>query len=314
MTTLSPRQGRHGRDAQVDLAAAHGGLDAPVLRQAPLGDVELRHDLDARGDGGAQRTAAASRPCAACRRGGSARASESSRGSTWMSEACASTARAIRSCTSRMIGASLAMSSRRRTSSSLARSDAVGAASVADGGAAAVQPLERTLDVAGGHHALLDRPAEQIADGLDRLRVEGIGRWQPPACRPARRCGMMRLLIRKLSCRRSASSGTSGRSLASASGTPRNSASSRASSPPAPGRAGSAPDRSARPTGVCARCARCTASSSSVPRCSRNGRQLIDEGFAARVDARGPGGGGLAGHGSLRGNDICENARAILVQ
>ena len=54
---------------------------------------------------------------------------QSSRGSTWMSEACASTARAIMSCTRRMMGASLAMSSRRRTSSSLARSDAVGAAS-----------------------------------------------------------------------------------------------------------------------------------------------------------------------------------------
>ena len=45
--------GGHGGDAQVDLLAAHGGLDAAVLRQPPLGDVEVRHDLDARGHGGA---------------------------------------------------------------------------------------------------------------------------------------------------------------------------------------------------------------------------------------------------------------------
>ena len=45
---------RHGGDAQIDVLAAHGGLDAPVLRQPPLGDVEMRHDLDARGHRRAQ--------------------------------------------------------------------------------------------------------------------------------------------------------------------------------------------------------------------------------------------------------------------
>ncbi len=43
--------GGQDRDAQVDLAAADGELDAAVLREAPLGDVEVGHDLDARGDG-----------------------------------------------------------------------------------------------------------------------------------------------------------------------------------------------------------------------------------------------------------------------
>ena len=42
---------RQRRDAEVDLLAHHAELDAAVLRQAPLGDVELRHDLDARHDG-----------------------------------------------------------------------------------------------------------------------------------------------------------------------------------------------------------------------------------------------------------------------
>ena len=36
----------HG-DADVDLAAGHAQLDAAVLRQAPLGDVQPRHDLQA---------------------------------------------------------------------------------------------------------------------------------------------------------------------------------------------------------------------------------------------------------------------------
>jgi hypothetical protein len=36
------------RDADVDGAAGHAQRDAAVLRQALLGDVELRHDLDAR--------------------------------------------------------------------------------------------------------------------------------------------------------------------------------------------------------------------------------------------------------------------------
>ena len=39
---------RHHRHAEVDLASAAARLEAPVLRHAPLGDVQLRHDLDAR--------------------------------------------------------------------------------------------------------------------------------------------------------------------------------------------------------------------------------------------------------------------------
>ena len=38
------------RDAEIHLAAGDGLLDAAVLRQAALGDVEIRHDLDARDD------------------------------------------------------------------------------------------------------------------------------------------------------------------------------------------------------------------------------------------------------------------------
>ena len=38
---------RQHADAQVDRVAADGQLDAAVLRQAALGDVEVRHDLDA---------------------------------------------------------------------------------------------------------------------------------------------------------------------------------------------------------------------------------------------------------------------------
>ena len=41
---------RDGRDAHVDRAAGDPQADAAVLRQALLGDVELRHDLDARDD------------------------------------------------------------------------------------------------------------------------------------------------------------------------------------------------------------------------------------------------------------------------
>src|ERR1017187_9865968 len=40
--------GRDGRDAHVDGAARNAQADTTVLRQALLGDVELRHDLDAR--------------------------------------------------------------------------------------------------------------------------------------------------------------------------------------------------------------------------------------------------------------------------
>ena len=46
--------GRHDRNAQVDGRAANGDLDAAVLRQPALGDVEAGHDLEARDDGGAQ--------------------------------------------------------------------------------------------------------------------------------------------------------------------------------------------------------------------------------------------------------------------
>ena len=42
--------GRDGRDADIDIAARHAQPDTSVLRQALLGDVEARHDLDARGD------------------------------------------------------------------------------------------------------------------------------------------------------------------------------------------------------------------------------------------------------------------------
>ena len=42
----------HGRDAHVHLAVLQAQADAAVLRQPPLGDVELRHDLDAADDRG----------------------------------------------------------------------------------------------------------------------------------------------------------------------------------------------------------------------------------------------------------------------
>ena len=45
-----------GGDAEIDVLAAHGHLDAPVLRHAPFGDIEPRHDLDARGDRGGEVT------------------------------------------------------------------------------------------------------------------------------------------------------------------------------------------------------------------------------------------------------------------
>ena len=44
---------RQGRDTQIDRDAAHRHLDASVLRQLPLGDIEPRQDLDARDNGGA---------------------------------------------------------------------------------------------------------------------------------------------------------------------------------------------------------------------------------------------------------------------
>ena len=51
MTIFSPQIVGRTRDAEVHLAAlAELQLDAPVLREAPLGDVERRHDLDAARD------------------------------------------------------------------------------------------------------------------------------------------------------------------------------------------------------------------------------------------------------------------------
>ncbi len=46
---LAEHRRQHG-DAQVDRVAVDHQLDAAVLRQAPLGDVEVRHDLDAADD------------------------------------------------------------------------------------------------------------------------------------------------------------------------------------------------------------------------------------------------------------------------
>src|SRR3546814_9261363 len=40
-------RGGHGAHAQVQFLALHAQHDAAVLRQAALGDVEPRHDLDA---------------------------------------------------------------------------------------------------------------------------------------------------------------------------------------------------------------------------------------------------------------------------
>ena len=45
---------RQHADAQVDRVATDGELDPAVLRQPALGDVEVRHDLDAGGDGEGQ--------------------------------------------------------------------------------------------------------------------------------------------------------------------------------------------------------------------------------------------------------------------
>ena len=50
MTTLSPCMVGTVETRRSIVRAAHGELDAAVLRQPPLGDVELRHDLDARDD------------------------------------------------------------------------------------------------------------------------------------------------------------------------------------------------------------------------------------------------------------------------
>ena len=76
------------------------------------------------------------------------------------------------------------MSSRRRTSSSLAGPASVGLSFHRDGPAAAVEPLQRPLDVAGGHHPALDRPAQQIAQGGRGLRIEGVGNGHQQALAP----------------------------------------------------------------------------------------------------------------------------------
>ena len=43
-----------GRDPDIDGVAAQRELNPPVLGQPALGDIEVRHDLDAAGDGGGQ--------------------------------------------------------------------------------------------------------------------------------------------------------------------------------------------------------------------------------------------------------------------
>ena len=50
MTTLSPIERRQRRNAKIDFAAQRLDLDAAVLRQPALGDVELRHQLHAGDD------------------------------------------------------------------------------------------------------------------------------------------------------------------------------------------------------------------------------------------------------------------------
>jgi hypothetical protein len=51
MTIFSPQiVGRTDTRKSISLPLADLELDAPVLRQAALGDVERAHDLDARGD------------------------------------------------------------------------------------------------------------------------------------------------------------------------------------------------------------------------------------------------------------------------
>ena len=44
--------GRHDGDAEIDQAVLVAHAETAVLRDAPLGDIELAHDLDARNDGG----------------------------------------------------------------------------------------------------------------------------------------------------------------------------------------------------------------------------------------------------------------------
>ena len=43
-------RGRHGRDTDVDVLASDANADTAVHREALLGDIEVRHDLDTRDD------------------------------------------------------------------------------------------------------------------------------------------------------------------------------------------------------------------------------------------------------------------------
>ena len=54
ITALSPKRVGRMLNAQIDLIAADVQLDAAVLRHAPLGDIQVGHDLDAAGNGRGQ--------------------------------------------------------------------------------------------------------------------------------------------------------------------------------------------------------------------------------------------------------------------
>ena len=79
---LAPEGGQRG-DAEVHVAAAvldlEADLDAAVLGQALLRDVQLGHDLDARGERVAAASWAAPSRCRGCRRCGSGRGTPSRR-------------------------------------------------------------------------------------------------------------------------------------------------------------------------------------------------------------------------------------------
>ena len=94
-------------------------LDAPVLRQAALGDVQLGHDLDARDDRGLQPPRRRLLRRTARRRCGSGRAGGPRTARCGCRRRSASTASSMSRLTSRTTGASKAMSRRWSTSSSL---------------------------------------------------------------------------------------------------------------------------------------------------------------------------------------------------
>ena len=52
---LAEHRGQHAH-AQIDRMPAHGQANSPVLRHAPLGNVQIGHHLDARGNGKRQVT------------------------------------------------------------------------------------------------------------------------------------------------------------------------------------------------------------------------------------------------------------------